>query len=189
MVWSDATASAVFDVAMPIYDKYIIEGKYWTLEFKPEFYFGLVAPIITEKTYTVMVTEENDKKKKIEDAVTANMGVRCYTTHAAKGLEADDVYIIDADKNIFPSDKAITRYRKAGCSVKAAEEIRNERHLLYVAATRAKENLYIVYNTECSPLISSPESNEYNILDEIYINERPVYEDLKAFKHLFNVED
>jgi DNA helicase-2/ATP-dependent DNA helicase PcrA len=56
------------------------------------------------------------------------------TIHSAKGCEWDVVYLIHAADGVLPSDMA---------DGEAALE--EERRLLYVAATRARDNLYISY--------------------------------------------
>lgn len=57
------------------------------------------------------------------------------TIHSAKGLEWHTVFIIWALEGRFPS-----LY-----NINTEEELEEERRLLYVAATRAKENLFITY--------------------------------------------
>ncbi len=57
------------------------------------------------------------------------------TIHSAKGLEWHSVFIIWAVDGRFPSMQ----------SMHDDEELEEERRLLYVAATRAKQNLYISY--------------------------------------------
>ncbi|MGH7815996.1 MAG: ATP-dependent helicase [Candidatus Binatia bacterium] len=59
------------------------------------------------------------------------------TIHSAKGLEFHSVFIIWALEGRFPS------FYNTG----SAEELEEERRLLYVAATRAKQNLFISYPT------------------------------------------
>jgi DNA helicase-2/ATP-dependent DNA helicase PcrA len=59
------------------------------------------------------------------------------TIHSAKGLEFHSVFIIWALEGRFPS------FFNTG----SAEELEEERRLLYVAATRAKQNLFISYPT------------------------------------------
>ena len=61
-------------------------------------------------------------------------GVRLMTIHAAKGLEFDAVFIIEANEGRIP-------YKK----VKTEKETEEERRLFYVAMTRAKELLKICY--------------------------------------------
>ena len=57
------------------------------------------------------------------------------TMHASKGLEFDNVFIPDVNENVIPNSKAVTE-----C------EIEEERRMLYVAMTRAKKRLYILYS-------------------------------------------
>jgi DNA helicase II / ATP-dependent DNA helicase PcrA len=58
------------------------------------------------------------------------------TIHSAKGLEFHSVFIIWALEGRFPS-----------IYVDSEEDLEEERRLLYVAATRAKQNLFISYPT------------------------------------------
>lgn len=57
------------------------------------------------------------------------------TIHSAKGLEWHSVFIIWVLEGRFPSYY----------NINTEEELEEERRLLYVAATRAKENLFITY--------------------------------------------
>lgn len=61
-------------------------------------------------------------------------GVRLMTIHAAKGLEFDTVFLIEANEGRIP-------YKKA----KTEKETEEERRLFYVAMTRAKDLLKICY--------------------------------------------
>lgn len=56
------------------------------------------------------------------------------TFHASKGLEFRRVYLIDVNEGLVPHRRAKTK-----------EEIEEERRVLYVAMTRAKEELYLLY--------------------------------------------
>ena len=57
------------------------------------------------------------------------------TIHSAKGLEWHTVFIIWALDGRFPSSHALNR----------EEDMEEELRLMYVAATRARENLYFIY--------------------------------------------
>ena len=57
------------------------------------------------------------------------------TIHSAKGLEWESVFVIHAADGNIPSDMA----------VKNDEQIEEERRLLYVALTRARNWLYVCY--------------------------------------------
>ena len=60
------------------------------------------------------------------------------TVHAAKGLEFPIVFLAGMEDGIFPSSQNIGE----------AEEMSEERRLMYVAVTRAKEKLYITHARE-----------------------------------------
>ena len=55
------------------------------------------------------------------------------TMHSSKGLEFDTVVIAGVSDHIIPDQ---------------SNDIEEERRLLYVALTRAKENLYVIHH-EC----------------------------------------
>lgn len=57
------------------------------------------------------------------------------TIHSAKGLEWHSVFLIHAMEGFFPSSQAS----------ESADAMEEERRLMYVAVTRAKENLYVCY--------------------------------------------
>ena len=65
-------------------------------------------------------------------------GVNLMTVHASKGLEFDEVYVIDLMDGRFPNRKLAS---KAGL-------IEEERRLFYVAVTRAKNILYLSFAKE-----------------------------------------
>jgi DNA helicase-2/ATP-dependent DNA helicase PcrA len=70
------------------------------------------------------------------DGVAVSAGERLVlsTVHSAKGLEWDTVFVIHLTDGKFPSVQAVT-----------PEEREEERRLLYVAATRARRRLFLVY--------------------------------------------
>lgn len=66
-------------------------------------------------------------------------GVTLMTVHAAKGLEFDAVFVTDLNEGVFP-----TRRAAEGGDIHAMEE---ERRLLYVAMTRARKELSLLWHT------------------------------------------
>lgn len=63
--------------------------------------------------------------------------VTLMTVHAAKGLEFKNVFIVGVEDELFPSVR----------SSESIQEIEEERRLLYVAITRAKEHCVMTYAT------------------------------------------
>lgn len=186
LMYDEKPSGVIFMRLLPVYEEMVIKQQYWRLDMPKEFYFNLVAPIANDKPYELMRNEEYDKEGRNIQSMKMFDGVRCYTIHSAKGLEADTVYIIDCDKGIIPSEKNMEKYVKSKCYYEAARAIRNERNLLYVAVTRARENVYICYNNELTELIEHPEKNSYSYLDEVYENTDKVYTDVEDFLALFS---
>ena len=81
--------------------------------------------------YSKNLKESHKPGRDKGDAVTLT------TMHSAKGLEYDTVFIIDANEEITPHKKAVTE-----------ADIEEERRMFYVAMTRAKNNLKIMYAKE-----------------------------------------
>ena len=74
---------------------------------------------------------ENKRNEKTDEE---EEGVRLMTMHASKGLEFDTVILPDVNEKKIPSRQSNT-----------PEAIEEERRMFYVAMTRAKKNLYILY--------------------------------------------
>lgn len=71
--------------------------------------------------------EKKDKKQ----------GVRLMTVHASKGLEFEYVFIVGLEQDLFPHSRGTT----------SKEDAEEERRLMYVALTRAREKLYLTHAT------------------------------------------
>lgn len=72
---------------------------------------------------------EGEKKRKGED------GVRLMTLHQAKGLEFKMVFLVGVEEGILPHSRAAYDHF----------QLEEERRLMYVGVTRAKEHLYITH--------------------------------------------
>lgn len=78
----------------------------------------------------VSLATDADEKDKTDEAKVTLM-----TVHAAKGLEFKHIFIVGAEEELFPSAMAMN----------SIAEIEEERRLMYVAITRAKETCVITY--------------------------------------------
>lgn len=83
--------------------------------------------------YTDESAGEQPRRSSSANAQTA-CGVALITMHACKGLEYDNVYLPDLNEGMIPTRKAHT-----------PDAIEEERRLFYVAMTRAKEHLELLY--------------------------------------------
>lgn len=74
----------------------------------------------------------------IADIDTIDAGdnaVTLMTVHSAKGLEFTNVFIVGLEEGIFPHNRSLFD----------PQELEEERRLMYVAMTRARENLYLLH--------------------------------------------
>ncbi|PIR88777.1 MAG: ATP-dependent DNA helicase PcrA [Candidatus Harrisonbacteria bacterium CG10_big_fil_rev_8_21_14_0_10_44_23] len=86
---------------------------------------------------------------KIDDQIS-NPDVLLMTVHISKGLEFDTVFVIGLSEGILPHEKSMLK----------SDEVEEERRLMYVAITRAKNRLYFSY-------FFTPSRFLYEIPDEL----------------------
>ena len=173
-----ATMGQLINIIWPFYEETWLSSTSWMLENKPEYYMLAVDQLLG-KTYANFINDEVDKDNIINECERYGRGVRCYTMHASKGLEADVVYILDADQGLLPNVKKLDDMIKKNCEIDAARQIREERSLCYVACTRAKDELHIIYNEQPAALIMG--ENPYSMYDHIYETYKPMGDDIGAF--------
>lgn len=87
----------------------------------------------------------NDQSAADRTSKAIKKGVHIMTMHACKGLEFDTVFIPQLNAGFIPHAKALT-----------ASEIEEERRLLYVAMTRAKNKLIISYDKSINEKTALP---------------------------------
>lgn len=91
------------------------------------------------KEWLEIVTHMEDTIKQAQERNEEN-AVQLMTMHASKGLEFPVVIIPDLNEGVIPYKKAVTE-----------EQLEEERRMLYVAMTRAKEKLFLFYVKENEP--------------------------------------
>lgn len=90
------------------------------------------------------------QQRNTEDESKKRNGVHLITMHGSKGLEYDKVFIPDVNEKIIPHNKAVS-----------AQQIEEERRLLYVAMTRAKEQLEILCSGRPSYFLDKLRSSDH----------------------------
>lgn len=121
----------------------------------------------------------------IDDESSKNKNfVSLMTVHIAKGLEFKNVFIIEFNEGIFPSQKSID-----------SGYVDEERRIAYVAITRAKENLYIL-SSDGTAFFESKKSEKYpsRFIQElkneditfIEQNYKPINKNIEKFNTFFS---
>jgi len=99
----------------------------------------------------VALSSDTDELNREADAV------QVMTVHSAKGLEFPQVFIIGLEEGIFPHSR----------STLSPQEMEEERRLMYVALTRAKEKVYLLH-TDSRTIFGSTQINPRSrFIDEI----------------------
>ena len=102
------------------------------------------------------------------DEMGEDGSVTIATIHAVKGLEFKVVFVVGAEEGIFPISRALT----------SNAELEEERRLMYVAVTRAKEKVFVSY---CS--------RRYMYGQSKYQTQSRFIKELKMVKNRFEVEE
>ncbi len=98
---------------------------------------------------TLLTDTDNDKEN--ADAV------KLMTIHAAKGLEFSCVFVGGIEETLFPN----------AMSINTREELEEERRLFYVAVTRAKKMLWLIYANARYRFGSLVQNEPSRFLDEM----------------------
>lgn len=104
--------------------------------------------------YKTRLEEQRGKKERSEDAIMLA------TLHSSKGLEFQEVFLVDVNDGIIP-------HRKANIEA----DFEEERRLFYVGMTRAKDRLHLFYTKERYGKEVQPSPFLEPLLEEKSLNE------------------
>lgn len=111
------------------------------------------------KTFDEFIEKLDNLKELLKNASSSKSNISISTIHSAKGLEYDNVFIIDLIDGEFPQKSILNSFDE-----KLLEE---ERRLFYVAMTRARKRLFLYTIKERNNLPVEP-SIFYNELKNKY---------------------
>ena len=115
-----------------------------------------------------LVAAIHERRRRLESLRRDDAPTAFATAHGTKGLEFDDVAVIGLTEGRFPSARSVSEAADPG---RAMEE---ERRLAYVAWTRARRSLTLIYDrTAPSPFLLEAFSAEELGLDRDLAEDRP----------------
>ena len=106
------------------------------------------------KTFDEFIEKLDNLKELLKNASSSKSNISISTIHSSKGLEYDNVFIIDLIDGEFPQKSILNSFDE-----KLLEE---ERRLFYVAMTRARKRLF---------LFTIKERNNLPVESSIFYNE------------------
>lgn len=133
-------------------------------------------------TFDQFLENEEYKKNQLSLNEYIDEGLNLITFHSSKGLEFDNVYIINANHMVTPGSSRIGSIlsRNSIEDIKLAYEmLEEERRLFYVACTRAKHKLVISHLSHKQSLFVDELTNKSNLTVIDAIKKLMVSEQLK----------
>lgn len=124
----------------------------------------------------LLLKEMQENEEEEDNDIRANKVV-LMTLHSSKGLEFDHVFLIGAEEGILPHKKTISQ----------GDDISEERRLLYVGITRAREQLYMTICKERKihgNMVPRFATRFFNGLDDYFKSQ-----DRTKFEHLSEQEE
>lgn len=125
----------------------ILSSLGWTSQPRPDEnweslnWFFQVLDDLGEPSLTEYIRELDERERSGHEPTRE--AITLATVHGTKGLEWQDVYLVGANRGLFPISHAVSE-----------KDIAEERRLFYVAITRAKDSLNISYHSEPSEFLA-----------------------------------
>lgn len=185
MYLEDATVMEMIEVLRPLMEVNWFKKRIFRMNETPEYWLKMAAPVL-DKPYGKFIAEEKEKDAWAVLWAAKDMGLKLYTLHGSKGLEADTVTILSANYGTIPNVKRLKTTLDYKCWIDAAETVRNERSLCYVGITRAKRVVNIIYDDDIAPMINR--ENTYQKLDEIYAANLSKFDDISGFRRFIDAD-
>lgn len=120
------------------YVTYIAEQSGFSLEGMKKIFANIKNIARTNNSIQGLLSQLEVLEEEMEASVSNYEGVTLSTIHSSKGLEWDDVFMVDLINGSFPSYQTLDRYKEG-----TERFLEEERRLFYVAMTRAKKNLHL----------------------------------------------
>lgn len=125
-------------------------------------------------SFDEFILDEENKVNQLGINEQIDEGIHLITFHSAKGLEFDNVYIINANHQVTPGTFRLSSYvmdKDLVSIINAFNDLEEERRLFYVACTRAKDKLIISnFTGQQSIFVDEMKYDEHYSLDHALQN-------------------
>lgn len=152
MVQQDRPAVEIFKEIVPIYlNNYYMKYRIYEFMNKTvddvdaiiDFLYTALDPNYTVGQFKLVM---NKCERFLKDQKESFIGLDVYSMHGAKGLEAEEVYLLDINGKSSPNQTVVSSLMESRSYAELEDYISEERSLFYVAITRAKKKLVVTYN-------------------------------------------
>lgn len=142
---ANAPMGNYFNKLFKLFQKY-----YWVWmkeqrRFPDDLEHSIIRDFTTERPYSKFIKDYNEQIEIRDRFARTGIGVTVTTFHGLKGLEFSKVFLMDLDDGIFPNYKKI----EIECNGNTSAELEMKEEcvrLFYVACTRPKDSLVVLYN-------------------------------------------
>lgn len=162
LVRKRGTMKQILAILFPIFEKYFWSFTRAVTSFQPELEEMVRDIYSQDETYLEFQHRKKEMEDRIKRYTDKGYGIKLSSFHSLKGLEFDEVFLVELDANNLPLIK---------CSESATDEelmslVDEELRLFYVAVTRAKNKLHTFWSSvSVSPVEKINESFEINLSD------------------------
>ena len=180
LVRKKGTMKEILAIIFPLFEKYFWNFTRAVTSFQPELEEMVKDIYSQDETYIEFQHRKKEMEDRIKRYTDKGYGIKLSSFHSLKGLEFDEVFLVELDAANLPLIK---------CSENATDEeitslIDEELRLFYVAVTRAKDKLHTFWSeVNVSPVENINKNFELNLSDldlnlDIDVDEEPENLDL-----------
>lgn len=122
---------------------------------------------ITEKRSVLLLGRNHYHRPQLFDELQQTypyLAISFMTCHASKGKEADYVLILNVDEGQFPASQRQQHLDSALINYQDTFPVAEERRLFYVALTRAKEKVWVMYSGRGSDFVKELMKEDYPVI-------------------------
>lgn len=148
----------ILNQLLPLFKRHYWDFTRGVLNFQPELEDLVIETFNKPVNYVEFLHNQKEMQERINRYVSKGQGVKLSSFHSLKGLEFDEVYLVELDSNNLPLIRISDNMSEEEISELVYEELR----LFYVATTRAKNKLHLWWSRQ--------EPSSFESINQTYLN-------------------